>query len=235
MTPVAPRSKHESRPRISCRIIPAVALLLAMPAIPDAAGASCPPGGVSGGPVLVAQLAAVGQAENAVGTLIVRRADGRVDQLRGQGSLPLFEGDELKTQRGSKALVRLADGAQLALNEETTFVVRGRAERGAGVLRLFKLLVGELWMRTPGATAIEVETPAATAAIKGTEFNLRVLPDGKSILTVLEGSVQLRNESCSPCLVARAAQSVVERGRPCAGVVPADPKPVVGWIVGLVP
>lgn len=235
MTPVAPRSSRGSRSRIACRLVLVVALLLAALALPGAAGAACPPGGVGGGLVLVAQLVSVGHAENAVGTLVVRRADGRVDQLRGRGSLPLFEGDELKTERGSKALVRLADGTQLAMNEETTFMVRGRTERGAGVVRLFKLLVGELWMRTPGPTAIEVETPAATAAIKGTEFNLRVLPDGKTILTVLEGSVQLRNESCSPCLVARAAQSVVERGRPCAGAVPADPKPVVAWIAGLVP
>jgi hypothetical protein len=41
-------------------------------------------------PVIIAQLAAVGSAENAVGTLIVRRVDGRVDHLRGKGSLPLY-------------------------------------------------------------------------------------------------------------------------------------------------
>jgi hypothetical protein len=60
--------------------------------------------------IRVVQLASVGHAENAVGTLVVRHADGTKEELRGRGSLPLREGDELRTGRGSKAFVRLADG-----------------------------------------------------------------------------------------------------------------------------
>lgn len=201
--------------------------------------AACPPGddpprAVGDGGILVAQLTPVGQAENAVGTLLVRRADGRVDQLRGKGSLPLFEGDECRTEKGSKALIRLGDGTQLAMNEETTFTVRARPARGGGMVRVFKLLVGEMWMKTPGPRPIEVETPAATAAVKGTEFNLRVLPDGKSILTVLQGMVELKNESCSPCAVSTAGQSLVERGRRCSDAVPIDPAPAIAWIADVV-
>ena len=141
-------------------------------------------------PIIVAQLASVGAAENAVGTLIVRRLDGRVDNLRGKGSLPLYEGDECRTEKASRAYIKLADGTQVAMNEETTFVIRSRTERAKGVTRIFKMLGGEMWMKTQGPKSIEVETPVATAAIKGTEFNLQVTPDGKILLTVIEGLVE---------------------------------------------
>jgi class 3 adenylate cyclase len=48
------------------------------------------------------------------------------------------------------------------MNEETALTIRGRADRGRGVVRLFKLVIGELWMRTAGPAPIEIETPAAT-------------------------------------------------------------------------
>lgn len=214
--------------------VSALALALAVVVQASAAG-PCPPSAAEDAPMLVAQVTPVGHVENAVGTLVVRRADGRLEQLRGKGSLPLFEGDECRTDRGSKAFIRLGDGTQLAMNAETTFVVRGRAARGGGMARLFKLVVGELWMKTAGPRPIEIETPAATAAIKGTEFNLRVLPDGKGILTVLEGLVELKNEFCSPCPVSAAGQSSVERGKRCTDPASVEAAPVVAWTADVRP
>ena len=186
-----------------------------------------------GAPVLFAQLTPVGQAENAVGTLIVRRADGRVDQLRGKGSLPLYEGDECKTERGSQAFVRLTDGTQLAMNEDTTFLMRARTERARGAIRIFKLLVGEMWMKSSGPRPIEVETPVATAAIKGTEFNIQVLADGKSILTVIEGLVEF-GTPFGTCPIPTSTQSFGERGKRCTKPVPVNPAPITAWIANVV-
>ena len=184
-------------------------------------------------PILLAQLSPVGTAENAVGTLIVRRADGRVDQLRGKGSLPLYEGDECKTERASRAYVKLTDGTQVAINEQTSFVIRSRTERTKGVTRIFKLFVGEMWMKTPGPKAIEVETPVATAAIKGTEFNMQVAPDGKSVLTVIEGVVEF-GTAFGTCPIPASRQSFGERGKRCTRPAPVDTAPVISWISGLV-
>jgi ferric-dicitrate binding protein FerR (iron transport regulator) len=180
-------------------------------------------------PVLLAQMIPVGHAENALGTLVVKRADGRLEQLRGRGSLPLFEGDECRTERGSQAYIRLGDGTQLAMNEDTTFTVRTREARGGGGVRVFNLLLGEMWMRTTGSRPIEVHTPAATAAIKGTEFNIKVLSGGRSILTVVQGMVEFRNESCSPCATGSVQQSTADRGQPCSSPAPVDAAAVVGW------
>ena len=49
-----------------------------------------------------AQLNAIGNVENAVGTVAVQRADGRVDRIRGKGSLPLYADilSSIRHQRG---------------------------------------------------------------------------------------------------------------------------------------
>jgi YVTN family beta-propeller protein len=66
--------------------------------------------GADAPPLVVAQLAPIGNVEHATGTLVIRRSDGRIDQLRAKGTAPLFPGDECRTERASKALVRMADG-----------------------------------------------------------------------------------------------------------------------------
>jgi ferric-dicitrate binding protein FerR (iron transport regulator) len=215
-----------------------IALFFVSASSAPSASPPCPalaPGVRSEERVPLAQVASsLGTAENAVGVLVVRRADGRVKHLRGKGALALYPGDECRTEPGSRALIRLADGTLLAMNDETTFTVLTREESGTRIARVIRLALGEIWMRIAGSGPMEIQTPAATAAIKGTEFNLRVLPDGKSILTVVEGTVTLRNEWCSPCSVAKSGQSVTERGRPCAQPVPVDPASVIPWITGVV-
>ena len=59
---------------------------------------------------------------------------------------------------------------------------------------LYKLLKGELWLRNNKEEfRFEMETPAVTATIRGTEFNLRVLPDGANFFALLEGRLVFFN------------------------------------------
>ncbi len=85
---------------------------------------------ILGGAEAQAQLVSVGVAKNAIGVLIVTRSDGRTERLRGRGAMPLYEGDKLMTGPGAKAIIELHDGTRCALNEQTTFVIRSRWQRG---------------------------------------------------------------------------------------------------------
>lgn len=214
------------------------AVLLVVPVLAGSASGTGPraparEGRAAGGePVRLAQLASVGTVENATGLFVVRRADTRVDQLQGRGPLPLYEGDECRTEHGARAFIKLADGTQMAVNEDTTFVVRTRTDSGVSV-RIFKLFGGELWMKAAGARPIEIETPVATAVLKGAQFNLRVHPDGKSILSVVDGTVELETPF-GGCAIRAATQSVGERGKPCTPPVAMDPGPVIAWTAGVV-
>jgi ferric-dicitrate binding protein FerR (iron transport regulator) len=198
-----------------------------------------------GGVEAQAQLASVAVAKNAVGVLLVTRSDGRTERLQGKGVLPLFEGDELKTGAGAQALIQFSDGTQLALNEETTMTIRPRRQEDKGMIRILKLLLGEIWVRTSQAPPpLEVETPVTTAAIRGTEFNLKVFPDGRSELTVVQGEVDFgmplrrlpeyrgitgpRPEVMCP--VRAGTASMAGGSAACSPPVSVDVKRVTGWI-----
>lgn len=201
-----------------------------------AAGPAGATHGAAGPPpvIVVAQLNPIGNVEHTTGTLVIRRADGRIDQLREKGAAPLYAGDECKTEKGSKALVKLTDGTQVAMNEETTFRYQARQERARGTTRIFKLLLGELWLRTVGPAQIEIETPVATAAIKGTELNIKVSPDGTSVLTVIDGLVEF-GTPFGTCPIPRGTRSVGERGKRCTKPAPTDVATATAWTAGLVP
>lgn len=182
-----------------------------------------------------AQPATLGVAKNAIGVLLVTRSDGTQERLKGKGALPLYEADELKTGTKSQALIELHDGTRIALNEQTTFVLRARRPREGGIIRLIKLLFGETWVKTSAKPhPLEVETPVSSAAIKGTEFNMKVLLDGRSELTVVEGIVELAN-AFGACAVRGGTQSVGERGKRCTPPAPADVRSVIAWIKHVVP
>src|SRR5262245_44422893 len=97
-----------------------------------------PLAGTGGSPAL-AQAIKFGTATTAEGDFTVVRQDGIEEHLPGQGTLPLFEGDVLKTGPGSQALIEFANGGQVALNEGTEFMLLSRWEKGKGITRILRL------------------------------------------------------------------------------------------------
>ena len=89
-------------------------------------------------------------AINAIGDFTVFRTDGIQEQLEGKGSLPLYEGDRVKTGKGSQALMEFTNGVQLALNENTDFLILSRWEQSKGFTRVLRLATGEVWVKTMG-------------------------------------------------------------------------------------
>ena len=92
----------------------------------------------------------VGWAVNAIGTLTIIRADGVEEQLQGRKTMPLYEGDVLKTDASSQAYIQLEtrrqrgaerrnlvqDSLPLAKDKPTTWILR--------------LSQGEVWAKTAG-------------------------------------------------------------------------------------
>jgi len=187
-----------------------------------------------------AQSSLVGIAQKSVGTLTVVRTDGVENYLRGSGSLPLFEGDVLKTAAGSKALVMLREGIQVALNEGTTAKLISRWERAKGVTPIIRVGVGEIWAKSSGeAKTLDVETPAATAFVQevgqhGIEFTLSVAESGDSTLTVQEGIVGF-GTSFGTCPIRAGTVSFGARGKRCTKPEPFDTRSTTAWKQGLVP
>ena len=180
-----------------------------------------------------AQSTQAGTAQNAIGVLVVVRPDGIEDRLQGKGSLQLFEGDVLRTEPASQALIEFKDGVQVALNENTTFKILSRWEKAKGITRIIRLRQGEIWVKTgEGPKPLEVETPVATAAVRETEFNMKVQEDGQSILTVIQGIVEF-GTAFGTCPIRTATISYGVRGKRCTKPAPTDVKPAIAWTQGL--
>ena len=175
---------------------------------------------------------AVGAAKNAIGGFTVVRSDGIEEQLEGKGALPLFEGDVLRTEGSSQAMIEFNNGIKVALNENTMFTILSRWEKGKGFTRVLRLKHGEVWVNTQGWKPLEIETPVATAATKGTEFDLLVSPDGQSTLTVISGIVEF-GTAFGTCPIKTSMISYGNLGKKCTKPKPTNVSPIIAWTQGI--
>jgi hypothetical protein len=171
----------------------------------------------------------VGAARNATGTLLIVHPDGIQDRLIGKGLVRLFEEDVVKTDQENLALIEVGDGVMVALNQNTSIKLLSRWEKTKGSTRIVRLQQGEVWVKTgSGPKAFEIETPVATAVVKQTELNLKVHPDGQSVLTVIQGTVEF-GTAFGACPMRANTVSYGVRGKRCTQAEPTDGKTVLGW------
>jgi ferric-dicitrate binding protein FerR (iron transport regulator) len=182
---------------------------------------------------VIAQSALLGKTQSAIGTLVVIRPDKIENRLQGQGALQLYEGDVLRTEAASQALITIQEGIEVALNEHTTLKLLYRWEKARGITQILRLTQGEIWVKTgPGPKQLEVETPVATAAVSGTEFNIKVQDDGQTTLTVIQGTVEF-GTAFGTCPIRTSTVSYGVRGKRCTKPEQVDVQPARAWLQGL--
>jgi tetratricopeptide (TPR) repeat protein len=102
----------------------------------------------------------------------------------------LVPGDVLRTNAAGSLAVLFRDHTQIRLGRNTALRVK---QIGGGDTNL-ELQSGSIWARAErGGEGLVIDTPAAAAAIRGTDWTMTVGGDGKTSLTVLEGVVELSN------------------------------------------
>jgi tetratricopeptide (TPR) repeat protein len=132
----------------------------------------------------------------------------------------LLAGDVLRTNATGQLAVLFADRTQMRLGRNTTLLVK---EIGAASDSLFALQAGSIWGRAQrGGIGLTVETPAAAAAIRGTDWSLSVDADGRTSLIVLEGLVELSNEFGSVS-AAEGEAAVASIGQAPTKIIIVDP------------
>lgn len=103
----------------------------------------------------------------------------------------LLVGDALRTNAYGHLAVLFVDNTQIRLGRNSTMVVKKIGNAEDTVLGLEE---GTIWGRAErGDEGVTIETPAAAAAIRGTDWTLTVEGD-KTSLIVLEGVVELYND-----------------------------------------
>ncbi|MFA6113649.1 MAG: FecR domain-containing protein [Sphingomonas sp.] len=104
----------------------------------------------------------------------------------------LKAGDVLRTNGAGTLAIVFADRTQIRLGRNSVLAVKAVS---AGVPSSLQLQQGRVWARSPsGRTNLSVETPSATAAIRGTEWSLAIEGDATA-LQVFSGEVRFFNEA----------------------------------------
>jgi len=104
----------------------------------------------------------------------------------------LIGGDALRTNTIGSLAILFADQTQIRVGRNSTLIVNEVAS--ANRPTELELPAGNIWARASrGGSGVEVKTPAAVAAIRGTDWSLAVDGSGKTALVVLEGVVELTN------------------------------------------
>jgi len=111
---------------------------------------------------------------------------------------------------------RWAGGMRIKLESDTTFVVaKATVNRSTGEeesqLRVEK---GTVWIRLrralTGKSKFEVETPTAVAAVRGTVFQVSVEESGISLVSVWDGTVDVRAKSGGEFTVSGGATAQID-------------------------
>jgi len=152
----------------------------------------------------------------------------------------LVEGSEIRTFQQSRAVLLLADETQLKLNANTSLVLQSANRSSSLISRIsaagarseqsiMNLRSGQLYVRSKKTPAsVRVDTPAVTAAIRGTEFDVQVAPDGETRTTVLEGSIDYRNDF-GAIQVNSGEQGIARVGEAPTKIVIVNPQDAVQW------
>lgn len=171
----------------------------------------------------------MGQAQYAVGTLLVVHPDGIEDRLRGRGAVNLFEQDLVKTEAGSRALIELGDGIRIAIDENSTLMLLSRWEKASGVSRIVRLKKGHLWVKGPtNGKSIEVETSSGTAIVQNGEIDIKTSEDGQSVLSATQGTTQFAT-SYGWCTVSVSTASTGAHGRGCSPNASINVQQTIAW------
>lgn len=164
-------------------------------------------------------------AGEAVGTLITVQGSVTItrqgQELKGskvkKGDL-VYAGDIIKTLELARAQILLNDGSFVRLNHNTTLELKQKGDKKK--TNRLKVLFGNLWAKVKKTdSGLEIETPSAVAAIKGTELEVEVLKK-LAMLLVWNGLVQWFNDQGSQN-VGAGYKSTAEGGQ-----APSDPEQV---------
>ncbi|MCF6368494.1 FecR domain-containing protein [Rhizobium halophilum] len=110
----------------------------------------------------------------------------------------LLAGDVLRTNATGQLAILFRDRTQVRLGRNSSLLVR---DVSPGSDAQLELQSGTIWARAErGGPGVSVQTPAATAAIRGTDWTMTVEGE-RTTLTVLEGRVELSNPQGSLQLV----------------------------------
>lgn len=156
-------------------------------------------------------------------------------------------GGFVRTLANSRMGLLLPDRNQLQLNQNSQMQIKSAADAAAFTQTTVQLNSGRAWSQArpqaapaapPPGTArpprLTVETPSATMSIRGTEWEVEVLPDGRTQIAVITGIVEMANDH-GTLTVGPGEGGLAERGKAPVKLQIVNPKARVQWVSSWTP
>ncbi|TAN46414.1 MAG: hypothetical protein EPN21_20550 [Methylococcaceae bacterium] len=143
----------------------------------------------------------------------------------------LEPGSYVRTGDLSNMALLFRDQTQVRLQQNSQMQIKSVADAADGNLQTaVKLHAGRAWVQAKNVSGrAKMETPTATLAIRGTDWDIQVDDDGKSTLTVLSGSIEFFNEH-GGVMVQPGEQAVAESGKAPVKWLISNPGERVQWV-----
>jgi len=136
-------------------------------------------------------------------------------------------GDRLRTGLRSRATLRWSELSVVRVSELTSLELQAPA--APSVKPQLDLRSGAAYFFSRERPAdVRFRTPVASGAIRGTEFALEVAESGRTVLSLLDGEVDLANEQ-GATLLKSGEQGIVEPGHAPAKTALIDAINVIQW------
>jgi tetratricopeptide (TPR) repeat protein len=175
------------------------------------------------------------------GQVTVRRGSGK-SWATAQVGQPLGPGDAVRTGPASSASILCLDESQVKLNENTIVILKSiapsprlqpvtPAKGHPPPASHYEVPQGEIWLRNKHEKfRFELETPAVTAIIRGTELNIRVQPNGATSVILLDGKVCIANPQGEVCLRPGEEGYAIPGQKPTKQVL-VQPTDAIQWVL----
>ena len=153
---------------------------------------------------------------------VAARDEGASEFLPAEDGTSLDVGDAIQTDTAGRAQLTYADGSLTRIDKDSTFEI---VELALEPLKAqLKLDAGRVWNRVQDLTetqgSFEVETPVATAAVRGTAFTVEcVRDDDACTFSVAEGLVEVTTITDIQVLLAAGESVTVLADGSIEGVV----------------
>ncbi|MBZ0106988.1 MAG: tetratricopeptide repeat protein [Sulfuricella denitrificans] len=142
----------------------------------------------------------------------------------------LFPGNFVRTGDLSRMALLFIDQTQLSLNQNSQLQIKQVQDPQNKQDTTVRLNKGRSWTQSKQiSNRLTMETPSATAAIRGTDWEMDVDESGKSTLTVLSGTVDFYNEQ-GRVTVNRNEQAIAEVGKAPVKIIISNPHDRVQWV-----
>ncbi len=137
-----------------------------------------------------------------------------VDWAPARVDMPLYSGGEVWAKEESSSLLSLLTDANLMRVAPNTIFSLSQPQETSLTIHLQE---GQIWLNVndlPEGGEMEVETPTAVAAIRGTKLSVRVFPDGTTIIDSYSGQVEVTSKTGAPAVIVGYDKSLKEGGPP---------------------